>query len=150
MKTTTFLKIHYFNTLDKKTSREDIKMWPSLSKASMVCRACTSVSSVWSEHILKKRGVGGWGCNVTREMLFGKHSVVVSQTQTESEGKISVQVLQTACEKWASSQRCYINVYKRYAKHCVLFVLLFLKFAHCHRLVIPRVKHSFANIRNDW
>lgn len=37
----------------------------------------------------KRRG----GCNVTREMLFGKHAVVILQTQTESSGKISVEAL---------------------------------------------------------
>lgn len=57
-----------------------------------------SVSSVWSEHIFTK-GVGGglwrveWWCNVTWDMLFGKHAVVILQTQTESSGKISVEAL---------------------------------------------------------
>jgi len=44
-----------------------------------------------------------------------------------------------------TSHKCLL----RNIKHCVLFVLLCLKFAHCHRLVIHGVKHSVACRTNN-
>lgn len=70
---------------------------------------CISLSPVWSEHMFKKGGQVKF--NVTREMLFGKHAVVILQTQTESSGKISIEFPSTACEKWASRPPRDINVY---------------------------------------
>lgn len=62
------------------------------------------------------RGAGWIAAPALQEMLYSKHAhVVISQTQTESSGKISRELLQTACEKWASRPPHCVHAYQEIA-----------------------------------
>lgn len=61
-------------------------------------------------------GAGWIAGPALQEMLYSKHAhVVISQTQTESSGKISCELLQTACEKWASRPPHCVHAYQEIA-----------------------------------
>lgn len=73
---------------------QTVQMWLLRSKLNMA--TVLTWEETFCELCLKRTRFqkgGRWGCNVTQEMLFGKHAVVILQTQTESSGKISTEVL---------------------------------------------------------